>query len=74
MEAILDAPSPVDGRISIRKWMEESERELFVKKLDIDRGEIDWQSVVSRIKANLNNMLASHCGRSVEDVTRCRMA
>lgn len=33
MEAILDAPSPVDGKISIRKWMEESERELFVKKL-----------------------------------------
>ena len=25
---------------------------------------------ILRIKANLNNMLASHCGRSVEDVTR----
>ena len=25
---------------------------------------------ILRIKANLNSMLASHCGRSVEDVTR----
>ena len=25
---------------------------------------------ILRIKANLNNMLASHCGRSVEDITR----
>ena len=25
---------------------------------------------ILRIKANLNNMLASHCGRSVDDVTR----
>ncbi len=25
---------------------------------------------ILRLKANLNNMLASHCGRSIEDVTR----
>ena len=33
MEAILDAPAPGNERVSIRKWMEESERELYVKKL-----------------------------------------
>lgn len=33
MEAILDAPAPGNSHISIRQWMEESERELYVRKL-----------------------------------------
>lgn len=33
MEAILDAPAPSNNRISIRQMMEESERELYIKKL-----------------------------------------
>lgn len=33
MEAILDAPAPGNARSSIRKWIDQSERELYVKKL-----------------------------------------
>lgn len=33
MEAILDAPAPGNKRISIRQMMEESERELYIKRL-----------------------------------------
>ena len=45
--------------------------ELLVEPGDKQVTDISIQAQeILRIKANLNNMLASHCGRSVEDVTR----
>ena len=56
MEAILDAPSPVNGNISIRRWMENNERELYVKKLTPEERIRKMEEVAQAIENERENI------------------
>lgn len=56
MEAILDAPSPGNNRISIRKMMEESERELYIRKLTPEERVRKMEEVAQAIENERENI------------------